>query len=414
MADDLDKGTCQNGFSKDNEDKHPSPHIAIDLEPGAPAEAPADAPPPFEPYEAEFFESSDGDIISHDHHLNEDGEALYRFLLAQSAKPPSYLLTINGTHQEHRTTTRVTYVNGQQRTQVVNTTVTITDFNFSIDLAAYIVHGPTHFSWPDDTPAYRGLLVRQVMTPEGTRRKTTKEEKEAFKADEYNHDDAGIPPWQDLSGATRSRASASSMSLRQWADEYAASRKRLKELVYEKKVYGWHISNLRTAIENAIAQTGYTGSSHVRFEISSTRICIRPDNGLSRTLSKTLYKVLLWIFLIYPFIWLFKRFSRYGGGRWEVYGGMYATRYLEPLREDEDISGLIIGEEAKKPTLAPRLIETEGGEVKKLIGYREGEFFKEWEDVIKRCAVNKVRRDEPFTHVGQGLATDPVLALDGY
>ena len=30
-------------------------------------------PPDFTPYEAEFFETSDGNVISHDPHLNEDG-----------------------------------------------------------------------------------------------------------------------------------------------------------------------------------------------------------------------------------------------------------------------------------------------------------------------------------------------------
>ena len=30
-------------------------------------------PPDFTPYEAEFFETSDGNIVSHDPHLNEDG-----------------------------------------------------------------------------------------------------------------------------------------------------------------------------------------------------------------------------------------------------------------------------------------------------------------------------------------------------
>ena len=34
----------------------------------------SDEPPPdFAPYEAEFFETGSGDIVSHDKHLNEDG-----------------------------------------------------------------------------------------------------------------------------------------------------------------------------------------------------------------------------------------------------------------------------------------------------------------------------------------------------
>ena len=119
-------------------------------------------------------------------------------------------------------------------------TVTITDFDFSIDLTGYIADGPTHFSLPDDVPAYRGLMVRQVMAGRDgdakakIRRKATKEEIEAYKEDEKAHDEAGLPPWQDLGSSRRSDKSPSSMTLRDWADEYAASRKKLKELVYEK------------------------------------------------------------------------------------------------------------------------------------------------------------------------------------
>lgn len=46
-------------------------HVVVDI--------PDETPPVFTPYEAEFFESDDGDIISHDHHLNEDGTTFWFF-----------------------------------------------------------------------------------------------------------------------------------------------------------------------------------------------------------------------------------------------------------------------------------------------------------------------------------------------
>lgn len=60
------------------------PHLAIDINddagPSSQVEAkdtvPQEPPPAFAPYEAEFFETEDGDIISHDHHLNEDGKQI--------------------------------------------------------------------------------------------------------------------------------------------------------------------------------------------------------------------------------------------------------------------------------------------------------------------------------------------------
>jgi hypothetical protein len=41
------------------------------------------SPPEFSSWNAEYSETSSGDVVSHDAHLNEDGEALYRFLLSQ-------------------------------------------------------------------------------------------------------------------------------------------------------------------------------------------------------------------------------------------------------------------------------------------------------------------------------------------
>lgn len=44
-----------------------SSHVVIDIN---------ESPPAFGPYQAEYFQSDDGDIVSHDHHLNEDGDYL--------------------------------------------------------------------------------------------------------------------------------------------------------------------------------------------------------------------------------------------------------------------------------------------------------------------------------------------------
>jgi hypothetical protein len=47
------------------------------------SDAPFSSPPEFSTWDAEYGVASSGDIVSHDAHLNEDGEALYRFLLTQ-------------------------------------------------------------------------------------------------------------------------------------------------------------------------------------------------------------------------------------------------------------------------------------------------------------------------------------------
>jgi hypothetical protein len=183
------------------------------------------------------------------------GEALYRFLLAQSEIPPPYLVNIVGTHPERRTRIVISTVNGVRQQRIEQYTVTITDFHFSIDLFPYIIHGPVHWSFPDSLPTYRGLMVPQITatatspntpdeqgqgenpapaSPKLVTRKATKDEINAFKAGEYARSANGVPPWQNPDGSTRSEPQASLRSLREWADDYATSPKLLKEFVYEK------------------------------------------------------------------------------------------------------------------------------------------------------------------------------------
>lgn len=165
---------------------------------------------------------------------------------------------------------------------------------------------------------------------------------------------------------------------------------------------------LEAAIRSAIIETQYRGDVEVEFPITTTKICIRADNRLSRILSKTWVKVLLFIFLIYPFIWLFKRYNSRGGGRWEVCGGAYALKRLQPATREE-YEYLQSGGQLP-PTY--RIIETEYGPAK-LFGLQEGEWFRHWETVIKRSVARGLQDSEPLRDVGDG-PVDYAAALDGY
>ncbi|KAG5639220.1 hypothetical protein H0H81_005294 [Sphagnurus paluster] len=249
-------------------------------------------------------------------------------------------------------------------------------------------------------------MVRQVQHPDG-RRKATKEETASFKAWEHQRAENGYPPWARRDGSEYLNVLQSSQTLRQWADEYCSSPKYLKEFVYEKFVHGWNIQALEEAVRGAIAQAHYSGHVSVETHLTATKIIIRPDNRLSRTLSKTFVKYLLMILLIYPFIWLFKRYHSRGGGRWEVCGGAYALKYTEPLDTPEltpDGGGI------RLPSASARIIDTEHGPVR-LYGLREGEWFRRWEQVIRQSVVSKLQRSEPMR--GEG-PTNPAFALDGY
>jgi len=227
-------------------------------------------PPDYAPYNAEFFIKSDGTVVSHDDHLNTDGlvsslppsyslllisdsgEALYRFLLSQSLQAPYYQLHCRGTHSEthYRTVTRQTS-GGQTETAQESYTETVTDFSFFIDVYPSLPTstglqsdscGPVHWSVADAEPAYRGRMVREVEQPlTGIRRPAESAETKEYNAWRSERTIQGLPPWISRShddapslGVNEAVALKSSKTLRQWADEYCASPKQLKEFMYEK------------------------------------------------------------------------------------------------------------------------------------------------------------------------------------
>ncbi|RPD62890.1 hypothetical protein L227DRAFT_521816 [Lentinus tigrinus ALCF2SS1-6] len=413
-----------------------SSHVLDDLAPPPDGEAPKyterafenvyippggeEPPPEFTPYEAEYFISG-REVVSHDPHLNEDGEALYRFLLSQSTSPPEYRMHLRGTHTEHRTRfVSGTDSKGNPTTTTEHYTETVTDFDFYIDLTPNIVHGPVHWSLPDAEPAYRGAMVKQVdsndlvtrdpeMALPSGRRKATKEEIKAAKERKEIRKACGLPPWVAVGPESwfqqqtpeRAVVLESSKSLRQWADEYCASDKLLKEFTYTKIVYGWNTVNLREAVIAAIRSV-YNHDITVSFDMSHDKIRIRPDNNFSRMLSNVWIKFLLWILLIYPFIWLYKRFNHRGGGRWEVCGGAYAlkTWQIQPP-----------GTQIPMYTNDGRWQQTHDGVVH-LIGEREGEWFQRWEGTIRDAVGRRVQTSVPLQC---GTYVSPqAMILDGF
>lgn len=403
-------------------------HGAIDIDSNDETYAPEggeEPPPDFTPYEAEFMVSGTGNIVSHDPHLNQDGEALYRFLLSQANTPPTYQLHCRGTHQE----TRTRFVSdsdgqSQSRNRTETETITVTDFDFYVDVGRNIVSGPVHWSVGDSEPAYRGTMVKQVDLPDGRRNATRKEIKSA-ETWQKERSGKGLPPWvgQDWfnrpgpDGPHDGTVLKSSKTLRQWADEYCASPKDLKEFEYKKVIYGWNIQALTDATRAAIKSTGYHGSLSVGFETTVDRIYIRPDNGLSRVLSNKWLKFLLVITLIYPFIWLFKRFHSRGGGRWVVCGGAYALKCYQPISDNDgqfpNTTGFgdpsILKTTVTAETVAP------GGGLLRLVGVREGEWFHDWEGAIRSAVISRLQSKAPMTHPGTRPYNNPAaLMLDGY
>ncbi|KAF9453843.1 hypothetical protein P691DRAFT_615220, partial [Macrolepiota fuliginosa MF-IS2] len=425
-------------------------------------------PPAFAPYEAEWFEAGHGDVVSHDEHLNTDGEALYRFLLTQaSQRPPSYRIRCRGSHIE----TRYRWVNtygvhsdfghnhnhnhnhnhyghshghpGGTPIRTESYTERVTDFDFYIDPGEDEDANPRddlspiHWSVADNEPVYRGKMVREVeltsSTSSGTNRPNTdtaaatRRECKDYSEWIKRRTHSGLPPWVSGSGhglngwsvptyPTSRDVLKSSKTVRQWADEYCSSPKLLKEFVYTKVLYGWDIGQLEAAIRSTIALSPYHGEIDVSFVPINSKVYIRSSNRISRALSNGWIKFLSIILFIFPFIWLFKRFHSKGGGRWEVCGGAYALKKWTPLNTTTTTTnpstsqnGASTSQSFPFPSSStstphglntltsppPRILQTSQGP-HKLIGQREGEWFRHWEPVILRAVLTRYQSAAPL------------------
>ncbi|KAI9459198.1 hypothetical protein BJY52DRAFT_387488 [Lactarius psammicola] len=387
-------------------------HLVIDID-RLPEPFPegGEEPPEFTPYDAEHWVSKNGEIISHDPHLNEDGEALYRFLLSQAEIPPTFLVHCRGTHNETRPR-RVerTDSRGRRYTDTEYDTETVTDFDFTIE--HQVPPRATQWTVGDEEPAYRGRMGKEVGPP-GETTKADHATVESFEAWLAERRSRGLPPWvakERLAnfpiGAVeqphRVDVLQSSWTLRQWADDYCQSRKIFKEFVYRKVVYGWDLSTLEAAIREAIKSTHYRGDHvQVQFQSRNSTVIVRPDMRISRAISNPWIKFLLIITLIYPCIWLFQRLHPRGGGRWAVGGGAYALKRWAQVPYDV------------VPGMVPEIHETIDGP-RILIGEREGRWFKKWEGTIRRSVIGRRVDKRVLCEPDEDFRNLPATGLDGF
>jgi len=292
-----------------------------------------------------------------------------------------------------------------------------------VDGAFALSGGPSSNSGPIRLPVDAGDVEAGALMgrKSSAKRKAVKTELKSAKAWKVSRWQRGLPPWVgpgsvepgDLrSGAPATGTTAeanvmkSSKTMREWADEYCASDKWLKEFTYEKVIYGWNLGALEAAINAAVKSTYYDGDFTVKFKVTNSKIHVRPDSQFARLLSKTWFKVILWVFLIYPFVWLYKRFHTRGGGRWEVCGGAYPLKRWQPIEDDPS---------APPPPFSESNSRIAHGAVSghaRLVGMKEGEWFQRWEGSIKRAVTGRLKAREALT-VPDGTSVEASM-LDGY
>jgi hypothetical protein len=121
----------------------------------------------------------------------------------------------------------------------------------------------------------------------------------------------------------------------------------------------------------------------VLFEVHENEVIVRPDSRLSRALSKLWVQILLIITFVYPFIWLYRRFSMQGGGRWTVAGGAYALkRWVVPSNDVQ-------------PGAPASVFQTPDGP-RVLLGMREAEWLQAWEPTIRHAVSGRRTNREPM------------------
>jgi hypothetical protein len=118
-------------------------------------------------------------------------------------------------------------------------------------------------------------------------------------------------------------------------------------------------------------------------------------------------KFLLWITLIYPFIWLFKRFHPRGGGRWQVCGAAYAYKRL--VKVDSNNPNL------KNMIYNGEVVRTRDGiGYLQVLGTREGQWFKAWESTIRENVMGKVQTEDVVLVPNAQRAAIIGSMLDGF
>ena len=141
--------------------------------------------------------------------------------------------------------------------------------------ADFIAPAPTHFTRPDGEPAFRGKMHTEVDVPgervqgayantdiemsvgRRVRRRATRQERKAARAWEREREARGLPPWvgpeTDVAAVHaadvlvhQTNVLKSSKTVREWADEYCASTKLLKEFTYHKVCLSPHVRISKT------------------------------------------------------------------------------------------------------------------------------------------------------------------------
>ncbi|KAG8810288.1 hypothetical protein FRC18_004131 [Serendipita sp. 400] len=347
------------------------------------------------------YKLSGDKIISHDPLLSRDVPSLSYFLRAHGSMKPNHWLSIRGTHSETRT--RTVYRDGRAETETYEDT--IVDFDFNIDLSHLLELDPIFYTVADNVPAYRGSMrmATEENGPTNTegRRLVSSDEKSAQKRWLKESRRLGLPPWmippshQTGERGTEQATSQSppSRTIENWLADYCASQRTIKDFKLRKVVYGWNQDALTQSIHELIWSTGYQheqpgASVFIKFHSSPTSVHVRSSSFVSKIFSSWILIALFSLILVFPFLWLWRRYWPEAGGKWGVSGVGF------PLKRWELLGGTFPGDtvEAARARLSAtpgsqaeafKRLQAGLGGVWVLQGTHEGDWFRAWEYTIR-------------------------------
>ncbi|EPS37360.1 hypothetical protein H072_8967 [Dactylellina haptotyla CBS 200.50] len=254
-------------------------HPSHSVPEGATNSVPLEPPPDFTPYVAETHENpTTGQVTSYDPHLNEDGEALFRFLLTQNMYSPRPQVRMKGTHLEKHHHHHGTF--SERRNSSEHRT--ITDFDITMDFQSLILIEPGQQgiiqTVDEDTKAHRGGVFR-------TRGRNNK----------------SLP----------ANTPIMPKDIRNWADDYCADPAIFKEFVMEKICPGYDTKYLETRLIQLIQSTNYAGDIQISFPTTHSKVKIRPPNKATelrynKALRWFCYLTFLWI-ITWPILFFLTR-----------------------------------------------------------------------------------------------------------
>jgi hypothetical protein len=205
-------------------------------------------PPAFSTYSAQQHVIGDGQVISHDLHLNTDPEALYQWLHSCAQTEPRQLLVIEGTHGD-----------------------SAPGFHLEFDLSSFFKEGY------ELGPA---MPLQRRMRGTNVEREATDMEVEA------------------------------AMDVRGWCDAYIRDPAFLKEFKLCKRLERLDREMIETHVRSMVRSTNYRGPVEIRFPMEKRSVVLSPDNWVCRVRygwARWLFCLsFLWI-ITWPVLWVFTK-----------------------------------------------------------------------------------------------------------